>query len=177
MHRLFVALPLPEAIADLLLDAMDGPERLRWAAAEQLHITLRFIGEVDGATADDVAAALSTLRFQPFDLRLHGVGQFHHRRSGTLWAGLNPREPVAALAARVDRAVCSAGLPAEGRAFMPHVTLARWSGPAPDLQPWLARHSALASPAWRVDEFILFESHLGRHGAHHEPIGTFACDR
>lgn len=177
MHRLFVALPLPEEIGDLLLDVMDGPERLRWAHAEQLHLTLRFIGEVDGDTAEDVAAALSSLRFQPFDLTLRGVGQFHHRRSGALWAGVDPREPVAALAARVDRAVCSAGLASEGRAFVPHVTLARWSGPAPDLQPWLLRHGALASPTWTVDAFTLFESHLGRHGAQHEPVATFACDR
>lgn len=177
MHRLFVALPLPEEVADDLLDVMDGPERLRWAAADQLHLTLRFIGEVDGATAEDVAAGLSSLRFQPFELRLRCVGQFHHRRSGALWAGVDPREPVAALAARVDRAVCSAGLAAESRAFVPHVTLARWSGPAPYLQPWLARHGALSSPPWTVNAFTLFESHLGRHGAHHEPIASFECDR
>ena len=177
MHRLFVALPLPEEIGDPLLDLMDGPERLRWAPAEQLHLTLRFIGEVDGDTAEDVAAALSTLRFQPFALRLSGVGQFHHRRSGALWAGINPREPVAALASRIDRAVCSAGVATERRAFVPHVTLARWSGPAPDLQPWLARHGALSSREWRVESFTLFESHLGQHGAHHEAIATFECDR
>jgi 2'-5' RNA ligase len=94
-----------------------------------------------------------------------------------LWAGVDPREPVAALAARVDRAVASAGLAAGTRAFVPHVTLARWSGPTPDLQPWLARHGALASPPWTVDAFTLFESHLGRHGPHHEQILTIDCDR
>lgn len=176
MHRLFVALPLPEAIADPLLDLMDGPERLRWTAAEQLHLTLRFIGEVDGHTAENVAAALSSLRVEPFDLRLKGIGQFHHRRSGTLWAGTEPREPVAALAARIDRAVASAGLPPETRAFVPHVTLARWNGPAPDLQPWLTSHGMLASPPWTVRSFTLFESHLGRHGAHHEPVATFGAN-
>nr|WP_314445395.1 RNA 2',3'-cyclic phosphodiesterase [uncultured Sphingomonas sp.] len=177
MHRLFAALPLPVEVADNLLDVMDGPERLRWTDAEQMHLTLRFIGEVDGATAEDVAVALSSLRFQPFEVRLHGVGQFHHRRSGALWVGVDPRKPVAALAARVDRAVCSAGLAPEGRAFVPHVTLARWSGPAPDLQPWLARHGALSSTPWTVDRFTLFESHLGRQGAHHESVATVECDR
>ena len=175
MHRLFVALSLPEAIADPLLDLMDGPERLRWAAAEQLHVTLRFIGEVDGGTAEDVAAAMSSLRLEPFELRLKGVGQFNHRRSGALWAGIDHKEPVAALAARVDRAIVSAGLPPETRAFVPHVTLARWSGSAPDLQPWLTRHGTLASPPWTVRTFTLFESHLGRHGAHHDPVATFGA--
>jgi 2'-5' RNA ligase len=175
LHRLFVALPLPEEIADPLLDLMDGPDRLRWAPAEQLHLTLRFIGEVDRSTAEDIAAALSSLRTESFDLRLKGVGQFHHKRSGALWAGVTPREPVAALASRVDRAVASAGLPPETRAFVPHVTLARWSGSAPDLQPWLTHHGALASPPWTVRGFTLFESHLGRHGAHHEPVATFGA--
>lgn len=177
MHRLFVALPIPERIADLLLDLMEGPERLRWVHADSLHLTLRFIGEVHGDTAEDVAAALASLRFQPFELRLRGTGQFHHRRSGALWAGVDPPAPVAALAGRIDRAVTSAGLAAETRAFIPHVTLARWSGPAPDLQPWLARHGAFASPPWTVPAFTLFESHLGRHGAHHEPVVTVECDR
>lgn len=154
---------------------MDGPERLRWAPAEQLHLTLRFIGEVDGDTAEDVAAALSSLRFEPFELRLKGVGQFHHKRSGALWAGITSREPVAALASRIDRAVISAGVPPENRAFVPHVTLARWSGPAPDLQPWLTRHGTLSSAPWTVRGFTLFESHLGRHGAHHAPVATFGA--
>lgn len=166
---------MPDAIADPLLDLMDGSERLRWTPAEQLHLTLRFIGEVDGDTAEDVAAALSTLRFAPFELHLKGVGQFHHKRSGALWAGITPREPVEALASRIDRAVISAGEPTETRAFVPHVTLARWSGPAPDLQPWLTRHGTLSSAPWTVRGFTLFESHLGRHGAYHEPVATFGA--
>lgn len=175
MHRLFVALPIPDFVTDQLLDLMEGPERLRWVDADTLHLTLRFIGEVDGAAAEDVAIALASLRFQPFDLSLSGVGQFHHRRWGALWAGIAQRDPVAALSARVDRAVASAGLPPETRAFVPHVTLARWSGLAPDLQPWLTRHGTLASPPWTVRSFTLFESHLGRHGAHHEPVATFGA--
>ncbi|GAA4007651.1 RNA 2',3'-cyclic phosphodiesterase [Sphingomonas humi] len=175
MHRLFVALPVPDDIAEPLLDLMDGPERLRWSAVDHLHLTLRFIGEVDGAAAEDVAAALSSLHLAPFELRLQGVGHFHHRRAGALWAGVEPRAPVAALAARIERAVVMAGLPAEGRAFVPHVTLARWSGPAPELQPWLTRHGSLASAAWTVRTFTLFESQLGRHGAHHEPVATFGA--
>lgn len=168
MHRLFVALPLPEDIADLLLDRMDGPERLRWVHADSLHLTLRFIGEVDGATAEDVAAALAGLRAPAFELRLAEAGCFTHRRHGALWAGVAPRGAVAALAQQVDRAVQSAGLAAETRAFHPHITLARWSGPAPDLRPWLERHGGLSSPDWRVDRMHLFESHLGKAGPIYE---------
>ena len=164
MHRLFVALPLPENIADLLLDLEDEPEGLRWVHADNLHLTLRFIGEVDGAVAEDVAAALSGLEAPGFNLALSGVGCFSHRRHGALWAGVAPKEPLAALAAKVDRAVQSAGLAAETRAYHPHITLARWSGPQPEVKPWLERHGGLRSEPWRVDRVVLFESRLGKAG-------------
>lgn len=172
MHRLFVALPIPEEVSDLLLDLGDGPEALRWVHADRLHLTLRFIGEVDGAVAEDAAAALSRLTLPAFTLRLAGVGHFSHRRHGALWAGVTPREPLAALAQRVNRALESAGLPPETRAYHPHVTLARWSGPQPEIRPWLERHAGLSSPAWSADRLVLFESHLGRAGPHYEPALT-----
>lgn len=168
MHRLFVALPIPDDIAEPLLDLMHGAEPLRWVHADSLHLTLRFIGEVDGAAAEDVAAALSALHAPGFTLRLAGTGQFHHRRSGVLWAGVAPKAPVTALAAKVERAVQSAGLRAETRAFHPHVTLARWSGPTPAIGPWLERHGALHSAEWRADRLVLFESHLGKAGPAYE---------
>jgi 2'-5' RNA ligase len=164
MHRLFVALPIPEDIADLLLDCMDGPERLRWVHADSLHLTVRFIGAVDGATAEDVAASLASLHVSAFEIALQGVGCFSHRRHGALWAGVAPKDPVAALAQRVDRAVQAAGLPAETRAFHPHVTLARWSGPSPAIQPWLERHGDLSSRPWRIERLVLYESYLGKAG-------------
>jgi 2'-5' RNA ligase len=164
MHRLFVALPLPEPIADLLMDLEDGPEGLRWVHAESLHLTLRFIGEVDGATAEDIAASLDGLVSPAFDLRLGGVDCFSHRRHGALWAGVQPREPLDALARKVERSVVAAGLPPETRAFHPHITLARWSGPQPAIKGWLERHAALSSPEWRVDRLVLFESRLGKAG-------------
>jgi 2'-5' RNA ligase len=170
MHRLFVALPIPEPIADLLLDLENGPEGLRWVHADSLHVTLRFVGEVDGAVAEDVAAALGGLDAPGFNLALSGVGCFSHRRHGALWAGLSPREPLAGLAARVDRAVQSAGLRPETRAYHPHITLARWSGPQPEVKSWLERHGALTSPPWRVDRFVLFESRLGKAGPSYREV-------
>jgi 2'-5' RNA ligase len=168
MHRLFVALPLPEDIADLLLDLQDDPEELRWVHADSLHLTLRFIGEVDGSAAEDGAAALAALRFPAFALSLAGVGCFSHRRHGALWAGVQPKEPVTELARKVDRAVQSAGFPAETRAFQPHVTLARWSGPKPAIEGWLQRHAGLHAPPWRVERLVLFESRLGKAGPSYE---------
>jgi 2'-5' RNA ligase len=169
MHRLFVACP-SRGVADLLLDLMDGPERLRWVHADSLHLTLRFIGEVDGATAEDVAAALGACASPPFTWRWRGVGAFSHRRHGALWAGVAPREPLAALAAKVERAVQTAGLPPETRAYHPHITLARWSGASPALEGWLRHHASLASPSWNADRLALFESRLGKAGPHYDEV-------
>lgn len=103
MHRLFVAIRPPEAIRDLLIDAMDDSPELRWVGDEQLHLTLRFVGEVEWPVANDLAAALDQIRFDRFVLKVSGVGRFDQRRGGALWAGVEPRAPVTALAAKVER--------------------------------------------------------------------------
>src|SRR3954449_2492571 len=121
MHRLFVAIRPPESIRDLLIDAMDDSPDLRWQDDEQLHLTLRFLGEIDRPMADDLAAALDPIRAQSFVVRINGVGRFEQRNSGALWAGVEPREPLAALAAKVERACISVGLEPERRAFHPHI--------------------------------------------------------
>src|SRR5207248_10306559 len=105
MHRLFVAIRPPEDIRDLLIDAMDDSANFRWQAEEQLHLTLRFVGEVDRPVADDLAGALGGVRAGSFQARISGVGRFEQRNSGALWAGVEPREPLAAPAAKVER-VC-----------------------------------------------------------------------
>jgi 2'-5' RNA ligase len=173
MHRLFLALRPPEAIRDRLLDLMDeGLPTLRWQDEDQLHVTLRFIGEVERGQAEDLAAALTAFRFPAFELRLAGVGRFARRRAGALWAGLAPREPLAHLAARLERLCQTAGLPPERRAYHPHLTLARWSGPEPAaaLGPWLQSHAALTSEPWPADRVTLYESTLTPTGAHYEPV-------
>src|SRR3954468_11325115 len=103
MQRLFVAIRPPEDIRDLLIDAMDDSADFRWQDEEQLHLTLRFIGEVDRPVADDLADALSPVRADSFQLRISGTGRFEQRNSGALWAGVEPKEPVAALAAKIER--------------------------------------------------------------------------
>ena len=174
MHRLFAAIRPPEEIRDLLVDAMDDSPELRWVADDNLHLTLRFIGEVERPLADDIAQALEKVRSDPFDLRLVGVGQFAQRNGGALWAGVDPREPVAALAAKIERAVQSAGLEPERRAFHPHVTIARWGRRSAALVgDFLDRNRALRSGPFAVDRFTLYESRLSRHGAHYEEVASY----
>ncbi len=175
MHRLFVAVRPAEPIRDLLIDAMDDSPELGWVKDDNLHLTLRFIGEVERPLAQDIAAALGAIRIAPFALSLDGVGRFDRRNGGALWAGVSPKEPVAALAAKVERACISAGLDPERRAFHPHITIARFRRQsAAFADALIARNRALASPPFEVDRFILYESHLSRHGAHYEAVASYS---
>jgi 2'-5' RNA ligase len=174
MHRLFVAIRPPEDIREVLIDLMEGVPGLRWQDDDQLHLTLRFIGEVERPVAEDLAAALARIRFESFSLSLDGVGKFEKHRRGSLWAGVQPKDQLKSLAAKVERACQSAGLEPERRAYHPHITLARWSGRAPDLDRHLEQLGGLASSPWPVSEFILYESRLGRDGAHYEPLERYS---
>jgi 2'-5' RNA ligase len=174
MHRLFVAIRPPQEIRDLLIDAMDDSPEFRWQEEEQLHLTLRFVGEVERPIAEDLAAALAGIRAEPFELRVSGVGRFEQRNSGALWAAVEPKPPLAALAAKVERVCQTAGLEPERRAFHPHITLARWKGRRTrEVHEFLERRASLVSAPFAVDRFILFESRLSRHGAHYEEVAVY----
>jgi RNA 2',3'-cyclic 3'-phosphodiesterase len=174
MHRLFVAIRPPEPIRDLLIDAMDDGPDFRWQDEEQLHLTLRFVGEIERPAAEDLAAALATISATALELRISGVGRFEQRSSGALWAGVEPKATVAALAAKIERACLAAGLDPDRRAFHPHVTLARWKGRRTrEVADFLERNGGLASPPFAVDAFSLFESHLSRHRAHYEEVARY----
>ncbi len=164
MHRLFVALRPPAAVRAGLLDTMDGISGARWQDDDQLHLTLRFIGEVDRHAAADIHAALGAVHHPPFALVVAGLGMFDRRgMPETVWAGVAPAETVRALHNKVDQALARVGIARDRRAFHPHITLARLnrgSGP-PDL--FLAR--GLRMPSWTVADFGLFESELTPDGA------------
>jgi RNA 2',3'-cyclic 3'-phosphodiesterase len=177
MHRLFVALRPPQAVRDLLADTMDGISDARWQDDDQLHLTLRYIGEVDRHVAEDVAELLSTITAPSPKVAIAGVGRFEHKgRTGALWAGLAPHEALAALHHKVDRALVTTGLSPERRAYLPHVTLARLprgADAAMEVAAWLARNATLASARFTMGEMILFESRLGRAGASYTPVAEW----
>jgi len=172
--RLFVALRPPPPIRQLLLAATGGVPGARWQDDDQLHCTLRFVGDVDRPQAEDLAAALAGLHAPAPRVRIAGVGRFEHKgRTDTLWAALAPTDALHHLARKVDQACVRAGLAPERRAYLPHVTLARLPrsmGMAPEIQGWLAVHAGLASPVFAMPHLILYESHLGRDGASYAPV-------
>lgn len=159
----------------MLLDVMGGVQNARWQDDDQLHVTLRFVGEVDARAAEDAAAALAGIRAAPLELRLSGCGRFDTRgRPNAIWAGLAPREPLAALHRKIDQALIRTGLAPERRAYLPHITLARLSGSAGPVDGFLADHAALTSPPFRVEHMTLYESTLGQGGAIYEPVERYA---
>lgn len=175
--RLFVGLRPPPAIRARLLEAMHGIAGARWQSEAQLHLTLRFIGEVDERTGDDIAGQLGRVRAGAPTMVLSGVGHFARRgRSDAVWASVAPAAPLAELHRKVDRAVVAAGLPPESRAFVPHITLARLNRSSGPIGGWITREGSLTSPPFACDAMLLFESHLGRDGAHYSADARFPFD-
>lgn len=174
MHRLFVGLRPPAQIRQRLLALMGGVPGARWQDDDQLHITLRFVGEVERPVAEDVALALGQVRFPPVEVSLGGVGIFGSRgRINALWAGIRPHEALTQLHRKVDQALVRLGLEPERRSYLPHITLARMVSPESLADTFLAHHAALASEPFVLTHFLLFESHLGREAASYQAVERY----
>ena len=168
--RLFVGLSIPRNVADGIFLIQAGVPGARWQTREQLHLTLRFIGEVDGRDAAAIDDALSLISAPSFELALKGVGEFGGKTPHTLWAGVRDAEPLRYLNRKIENAIQRTGLPADERKFTPHVTLARLRGsPRERVIDYLADHALYASPAFEVREFILYSSTLTPKGSLYVP--------
>lgn len=166
MHRLFVAIEPPPPIKAQLLDLMGGVAGARWQSETQLHLTLKFVGEVDHRTAEDVAMTLGHIRHPRFSLSLSGIGMFDRRgRPEALWAGIAPKDALKPLHDKVEQTLRGAGIAPEGRAYLPHITIARMKAPSAPLEPFMAMHGGVASPPFEVANFCLYASQLTRDGA------------
>jgi RNA 2',3'-cyclic 3'-phosphodiesterase len=172
--RLFVALSIPDSVVQGLLLMQGGIPGAHWQTREQLHLTLRFIGDVDGRHARDIDEALSAISAPRFALALKGVGEFGGKKPHAVWAGVDNREAVTHLHRKIETAMQRIGLPAETRKFTPHVTLARLrTSPVECVMDWLADHALLASPAFEVPEFALYSSKLTPDGSVYAPQSVY----
>ncbi len=168
--RLFVGLELPDPLRDRLTALYGSLVGARWTPPENLHLTLRFIGETPRHVAEEIDHALAALRGRSFPLALSGIGIFNRAgRASALWAGIEQREPVEHLRRKVETALQRIGLPPERKRFQPHVTLARVDGIAETvLASWVQAHNLLRSPSVPVTCFTLFSSLLGKE----QPVYT-----
>lgn len=179
MIRLFVALELPTSHRQRLLSLCHGVRDARWVTAENLHLTLRFIGEVEEPEAVDIIAALLSVKAEGFPLTLDGVGHFKTgRRIRSLWAGIAACEALMSLQERIDGALRRAGIAADGRRFTPHITLARLKGGTPErIGQWLESNGLFWAEPFTVEEFVLVESYRGHNGSKYAPMAAFGLDQ
>lgn len=166
MQRLFVALAIPDDIAQSLERLQTGVPGARWQTREQLHLTLRFIGEIDGRQSSAVHDALSTIDAPAFAVALHSVGEFGGKRPSALWAGVRPNEALMHLQRKIETALQRIGLPRDRQRFTPHVTLARLRGTRQGhVMDFLTDHALYSSKPFAVGAFILYSSLLTSDGS------------
>jgi 2'-5' RNA ligase len=175
MIRLFVGLELPEAVRERLHGLAGGVPGARWIDPENMHMTLRFIGNVNDDVVADIDEALARVRAPAFYLAIAGLGEFSRgRHPAMIWAGVTPAPPLMDLQRRIEAAVVKAGYPPEGRRFSPHVTLARLKNGTPGrVRDFIAAHNLLRIDPFPVARFTLFSSHLGRKGASYRPEADY----
>ncbi|MFT3722609.1 MAG: RNA 2',3'-cyclic phosphodiesterase [Hyphomonadaceae bacterium] len=164
--RLFIAVPIPDEIADRLETLETDAPGASWRSREQYHLTLRFIGEVDEGVAREIDSELGRIVAAPFEMALTGAGSFGGKEPSALWAGVDAPADLARLAASCESAVRRAGLDAESRKYKPHVTLAYCHGTTDeDVARFLETTGDFRTETFWVDHFCMYSSRSTRSGS------------
>ncbi|MEJ5018213.1 RNA 2',3'-cyclic phosphodiesterase [Ochrobactrum vermis] len=159
MPRLFTALEIPRDAALSLSLLRGGLPGARWIDVENYHITLRFIGDVEGHVADEIANALDRVRRPEFMLNLSGVNAFGSKKPHSIYAGVSPSPELNALQAEIERICQRLHIPADPRKFTPHVTLARLrNARIDDVVHYLSSRGNFATLPFKVGRFVLMSS-------------------
>ena len=180
MPRLFVALHLPEPLKQGIRELQSGLRNARWLTEDCLHLTLAFIGEVDGCAQRRIEAALGNVAAPALRMELHRLGCFPPRGAPrVLWTGASAKAELVSLARTVRRALGQAGVAPQRRKFVPHVTIARFHRPPPpaELESYLGARSAFRTPRVDVASLHLFSSMLRSCGARYTIETTIPLTR
>lgn len=179
--RLFVAIEIPEdiraRIASLLKEFRAISPHAKWVRPENLHLTLKFLGETDPSKLVEVQSSLaSTCSAQPISIEFRGLGFFPNaRRPRVFWLGIQSSAALANTVAAIDRAVHKLGFPLEDRLFTPHLTLARFneSSLAASWQSEITQKAVVSFGTFTATEFHLIESKLKSGGAEYTTLQSF----
>jgi len=159
MPRLFTALEIPRDATLSLSLLRGGLPGARWVDVENYHLTLRFIGDVEGHVADEIASALDRVYRPSFSLSLSGVGAFGGKKPHSIWAGVAASPDLIALQAEIERICQRLGLPKDQRKFTPHVTLARLKNAnLQQVAGYLSTRGNFSTAPFRVTRFVLMSS-------------------
>jgi len=167
-ERLFVSLALPEPCRAVVTELYEPIEGVTWTRPAQLHLTMRFLGNVESDLAARIKTALAEFRVKSFLLPLEGVGRFPPRGPAkVLTVGIGRGNTLLfQLRQKIDDALLAAGWRGELHNFNPHITVARVQNvPQAAVDRWLRRQDAFIGPLFRVDCFQLMQSALQPNGA------------
>jgi 2'-5' RNA ligase len=175
MIRLFVAIPLPVDIRAQLATLQSGLSGARWIDGENMHLTMRFIGEVPEPDVHEIDAKLTEIIEPALPIELSGIGYFERRGSAhSLWVRVKRTEALIHLQAKIERTLVACGLEPETRKYTPHVTLARLRDtPAENLAPWFENAGDFTLPEFLATHFVLVETIRGHGAAKYTPVGEY----
>ena len=175
MIRLFIAIPIDTKIRRRLGSLGGTIPDARSVPENQIHLTLRFIGEVESNLFHDIREQLHELKSGPLQLSVKGTGHFPPRGNPrVVWAGVEPAGDVIILRNRVNNILSQCGIEPERRKFRAHITLARLQNSRPErIADFLAGNARLHSPSFDVDHVNLYSSTLTTDGAIHRIEGSY----
>lgn len=159
MPRLFAALEIPEDVGRQLASLRGGLPGARWIDPENYHVTLRFIGDIDGATANEIAHTLANVRRRPFEVSLQGLAPFGGKKPRAVVAQVAPSRPLLELQGELERLMQRFGLEPEGRKYTPHVTLARLrDASSQSVADYLSVRGFFPTRTFLASRFVLYSS-------------------
>jgi 2'-5' RNA ligase len=178
MPRLFTGIEIPAPVVQALVTLRGGLPGARWIDPENYHLTLRFIGDVDGALGRDIMQILGEVRRSAFDLSFDRIDQFGGRKPRAVYAGTNPPPALMELQNEHERLMQRIGLEPEARKYAPHVTLARLrDSSAREVAEYLSMRGPFRSPSFQVSRFVLFSSKASSGGGPYIVEAAYPLDR
>ena len=167
MIRVFIGLDLPEDIKRSLGLLKSSVRGAKWVPLENLHITIRFIGEVPENILQNIKEELREISFYNFKVKFKDIGHFSAKSTPkVIWVGLDPLEEIMELREKIDEALTKANIPLEKKKYIPHVTLARLKGSKfPEVAEYLQQGMGFFTREFEIGEMILYSSKQKEEGS------------
>ncbi|MEL7832520.1 RNA 2',3'-cyclic phosphodiesterase [Fodinibius sp. Rm-B-1B1-1] len=173
--RLFIAIPISDAVKQKIGDLQQPIEGIRWQENEQMHLTLKFVGEADMQLKKSLQKRLDEIEHPTFTIDLKGFGYFPERgRPKVLWIGLRENSSLRVLQQKVEQKCQAVGIAPEDRPYKPHVTMARVQGASKrTVNAFINEHKKFTVRDMMINQFVLYKSKLQPDGAQHSRLQTF----
>ncbi len=157
------------------MDLQQPIDGIRWQSQEQIHLTLKFVGEVDKTMANELREALDKIDHPEFSMTIAGIGYFPEgKHPKVVWAGIKENAALEELYQKVEDHCEEIGIAPENRPYKPHVTIGRTKSTSKRaVTSFINQHKKFALPDIAVNEFVLYESKLHSDGARHHRLQTY----